>query len=265
MTTLRTAFGRYKHTEHLHPTLFQLQDAGIAPISRAFAPMVREAKFDASEMALGTALLAREFGTPLVLLPVIMTARFQQRALLCRDDGPVDAPEALRGRRVGVRAYTQTTAIWLRGILAESHGLQPQDIAWITFEDAHVPGFQDPAWATRAPAGSDTLSMLRDGTLDAAIFGNEVPDEPWLRCVFPDPAASEQDFQRRHGFMPVNHIAVVQARLAAEHPDWVHELIRLLGGPHAIDPAAQLMATYMVQQSMLTAAPTPGEIWAGLP
>ena len=47
-------------------------------------------------------------------------------------------------------------AIWrdLRGILAEDYGVRPQEIAWTTFEDAHVSEAQDPAWCTRAPAGA---------------------------------------------------------------------------------------------------------------
>ena len=87
-------------------------------INRAFAPMVRDGRFDVSEMAIATFLQARAYGKPLVLLPVTLAARFQQSALLCRAKSRIEGAEDLPGCRVGVRAYSQTTGMWLRGILA---------------------------------------------------------------------------------------------------------------------------------------------------
>ena len=59
-----------------------LDFADITPIHRAFAPMVREQRFDVSEMAIATFLQAKAYGKPLVLLPVVLAARFQQSALV---------------------------------------------------------------------------------------------------------------------------------------------------------------------------------------
>ena len=100
MRTLKAAIGRYPAHRGLldgavTSGLLRLEDAGIAPISRAFAPMVREARFDVSEMAIATFLQARAWGKPLVLLPVVLAARFQEAALLCRADGPIRGPADL--------------------------------------------------------------------------------------------------------------------------------------------------------------------------
>ena len=162
---LRAAVGAYKHTAALRSgqvvsAKLRLQFADVSPVSRAFAPMVREGRFDVCEMAIATFLQAKAYGKPLVLLPVTMAARFQEAALR----GPAD----LHGRRVGVRAYSQTTGMWLRGILAESHGVLPDAVRWVTFEDAHVAEYRDPPWAERAPSDADMLAMLRAGALDAA-------------------------------------------------------------------------------------------------
>ena len=67
-----------------------------------------------------------------------MAARFQESALLCRADGEVRGPADLAGRRIGVRAYSQTTGMWLRGILADDYGVRPEPMRWVTFEGAHV-------------------------------------------------------------------------------------------------------------------------------
>ena len=55
-----------------------------------------------------------------------------------RPDSALTGPGDLSGRRVGVRAYSQTTGLWLRGILAEEFGVKPTDVRWVTFEGAHV-------------------------------------------------------------------------------------------------------------------------------
>ena len=184
---LTAALGDYPHTAALPDSpLVRLERIPVKPISRAFAPMVREARYDVSEMAIATFLMAKAAGIPITLLPVVMAARFQEGALLCRADGPIRGPADLLGRRVGVRAYSQTTGMWLRGVLAERHGVAADGIAWTTFEDAHVPGFRDPPSCTRAAPGADMTAMVRAGELDAAIFGAELPPGYDLRPVFPD-------------------------------------------------------------------------------
>lgn len=270
MSQLSVALGRYRHTEAMfHDEALRIEPFPV--ISRAFAPMVRTQRFDVSEMAIATFLMARAAGSDLVLLPVVMAARFQNGALLRRDaDG--FGPDALAGRRIGVRAYSQTTGLWLRGDLWESHGLAPGQARWITFEGSHVAGFQDPPWAERAPAGSDMLAMLRDGLLDAAIFGNELPDTPGLANVYPEPAAAGRSFLARHGFMPVNHMVVVRAEVARRH-GVVRGLLdqfaaaggTLPFGRTALDPAVALALRYATEQGLLARPLTLDKVWAGLP
>ncbi len=283
--TLSIAIGSYPHTAALKSgrvssERLRLDFAEITPISRAFAPMVRESRFDVSEMAIATFLQARAFGKPLVLLPVVLASRFQEAALLCRADSDIAEPADLAGRRVGVRAYSQTTGMWLRGILAEEHGVQPEQVSWVTFEDAHVAEYRDPAWAERAPAGSDMLAMLRARDLDAVIVGNDVPDDPGLRTVFPDPAAAGARFLRRHGFVPVNHLLTCRRDLAESRPELVSELLRVMESsaelspspnvsvcttPAALEPAIDLALRYSLAQGLLPRQLSLDEVWQGLP
>ncbi|MBV9118700.1 MAG: ABC transporter substrate-binding protein, partial [Acetobacteraceae bacterium] len=188
---LRAALGTYKHTAALKSgqvasTRLRLDFADLSPVNRAFAPMVRELRFDLCEMAIATFLQARAYGKELVLLPVTVAARFQESALLCRADSDISGPAGLAGRRVGVRAYSQTTGMWLRGILAEDHGVDIDKVKWITFEEAHVAEFKDPPSVQRAPAGKEIGAMLQAGELDAAIMA-AVPTDPNLKPVIPDP------------------------------------------------------------------------------
>ena len=270
MSPLHAAIGRYPHTEPLFDgTLLQIDPFPV--ISRAFKPMVREHRFDVSEMAIATLLMARAAGDNLVLLPVVMAARVQNGALLRRANDPF-GPADLAGRRVGVRAYSQTTGLWLRGALQEEHGIRPERIRWVTFEDAHVAGFRDPPWTERAPDGADMLAMLHAGELDAAIFGNDVPSDPALATVYPDPAAAGAAFFARHGLMPVNHLIVVRAEIARREgvARGLLDAFRAAGNPFpfgraALDPAIALALRYAGEQTLLTRAITLDDVWAGLP
>jgi 4,5-dihydroxyphthalate decarboxylase len=279
---LSAALGRYPGVELLRSgricsDALRLEFAEIAPVNRAFAPMVREARFDLCEMAIATFLQARAYRKPLVLLPVVMAQRFQQAALLCRTDSDVTAAD-LAGRRVGVRAYSQTTGMWLRGILAEEYGLRAEEVRWTIFEDAHVAEYRDPPWCERAPAGADMLAMLRRGALDAVVVGNDVPDDPGLRPAFPDLQASVERFRDRHGLVPVNHLVVLRRELAERKPELAVELLRMFReaqtlsgeaarpfGRDALRPALDLALRYAHEQHLLPRPLTPDELWDGLP
>jgi 4,5-dihydroxyphthalate decarboxylase len=284
---LRAAIGRYPHTEALRAgqiasELIAFDFADIATVNRAFAPMVREQLFDVCEMAIATFLQAKAYGKPLVLLPVVLAARFQESALLCRADSDIRAPADLAGRRVGVRAYSQTTGMWLRGILADTHRLRPDDVRWVTFEDAHVAEYRDPPWCERAAPAKNLLGMLREGELDAVIVGNELPDDPALRTVFADPHRAGEAFWAAHGFVPVNHLVTVRRELAESRPDVIRELVRLfreakaaaappsgtrdpyLCGRAALQPAIDLALRYAHEQGLLPKPLKIDEVWEGL-
>jgi 4,5-dihydroxyphthalate decarboxylase len=255
--------------------LLKLDFAQVTPINRAFAPMVRELKYDVSEMAIATFLQAKALGKELALLPIVTFARFQESALLCRADCDIRNPADLKGKRVGVRGYSQTTGLWLRGTLADDYGVAAESIDWVTFEDAHVSECRDPPFARRAKPGEVLLTLLRDGALDAAIFGADVPNDPAFRRVFADPDASAQAFLRKHGFTPVNHLVCVKTAIAAARRDLVVELMRLMTNAAgdvnvvrsraALDPALDLASRYAAEQGLTERRLSLAEIWSDSP
>jgi 4,5-dihydroxyphthalate decarboxylase len=273
--SLTVALGRTPRTEALFtgeasdPAL-RLELPAIPTITSAFPAMVRESRWPVSEMAIATFLMAKEAGRPLVLLPCVLAARAQEGSLLCRADSPLRGPHQLRGARIGVRAYSQTTGMWLRGVLAESYNVPPDEVRWTTFEEAHLANFQDPPWCERAASGATLEGMLRQGALDAAIFGSGAP--AGFRTVFPNPAAGSQAFRAHYGFVPVNHLLVASSDVAQ---DRVPELIRLLGLLRAsganvttramLTPALSLAARWCADQGLTRRVLSQSEIWGGTP
>ena len=132
------------------------------------------------------------------------------------------------GRRIGVRAFSQTTGVWIRGILWKDYGLDLAKVKWVTFEDAHVAEYRDPPGVERAAAGKDITKMLMDGELDAAIFGGAMPGDPRLQSVIPDPEVGRQAWCEKHGAVPINHMVVVKDSLAKSDPGAVREVFRML-------------------------------------
>jgi 4,5-dihydroxyphthalate decarboxylase len=283
-TTLRIAIGDYPHTlplkhgEIASPWL-KLDFADVKPIHKAFKPMVRQHAYDASEMALVTYFQAKDHNKGLRLLPAAMLARFQHGAMLCSAERGKLTPAQLSGRRIGVRSYSQTTATWLRGILVDDYGVDLSRVQWVTIEDGHVAEFRDPPGIIRARRDQDMTTMLLDGEIDAAIYGAELPKDPRLQSVVPDPDAAALAWYRKHGLVPLNHMVVVTQELAGSNPEAVTELYRLLeegkkvAGPPAggIDTAPfgketnrrclELLNSYAAQQGLISRRIPFDELW----
>src|SRR3954465_6979321 len=141
--TLHTLLGNYPNAAALkdgriQSALVRLDFDDVKVPSTAFKPLVREGKYDLGELAIVTYLQAKAAGKPYVLLPIPVMGRGQHHTLVYNSERGHIAPEELKGRRVGVRAYTVTTGAWVRGILAEDYGVETPSMRWVTFEDPHV-------------------------------------------------------------------------------------------------------------------------------
>jgi len=231
--TLRTLIGDYPVTAALKSGQVRSQHvrldfADIKPVSSGFKRTVRDLEFDVSELAIVTYLMAKAHGKPLTLLPAVLVARFQHPLLLYNAEREPLAPGDLAGRRVGVRSYSVTTGAWIRGILADDYGIQPEQVKWVTFEEAHVAEFRDPPNVERAPAGAKVVDMLLAGEIDAAIVGDGPPADPRLKTLLPDPAAAARAWHAKHGAIQVNHLVVVKNSLSKSNPQAVREIYRLL-------------------------------------
>jgi 4,5-dihydroxyphthalate decarboxylase len=275
VATLDACFGTYPHTKPLKSGEIKsdrvaLRFTDVDPINKAFLLMVRQGKFDVSEMAIATYLQAKAYGKPLVLLPATMMGRFQHGTMFYNSERGTVTPESLPGRRVGVRAFSQTTGVWLRGILWKDYGVDLGKVKWVTFEDAHVPEFHDPPGVERAAAGKDMTKMLLEGELDAAIFGGNIPSDPRLKSVIAEPETAAKQWYEKHATVPVNHMVVVKSRLAKSDPAAIREIFRMLQAakkaaglpkPGAIDtipfgfgavkPALELMSTYALEMKII--------------
>ena len=188
-----------------------------------------------AEMALVTLAMAQDVGQPWKGLPVVLMRGFHHGALRVPLDSPIRVPEDLAGHTIGVRAYSQTTGVWLRGILDTEYGIAPGQMRWITTEDAHVPGFQDPAFVSRAPEGVKLQDLFASREIAAAI-GDNSTNFGETRSAIPHPEAAAASWAKRTGIHPVNHVLALRPRLVNEFSGidgeirWIFDQARILGG-----------------------------------
>ena len=282
--TLRSLLGNHAGTAalkagHVSSPLVAFEYGDVKVVNTQFKAMMRELKYDFGEVAINTYLQGYEYRKPYVLLPVTTNGRNQHHTIFYNADRGALKLRALNGTRVGVRAYTQTTGVWVRGVLAEDYGVDLQSITWVTFEEPHLAEYREPANVKRAAAGKDLKQMLLDGEIDAAILGDVAEQGP-LKHLIPDHAAEGQRWARAHGGVPINHMAVIRQSIVESHPDVVREVYRLLKESRAAaelptgpdDPlrigiganrrSLEQMVTYAFQQGLISRAPGADELFA---
>ena len=223
---LKTLIGDYPVTKQFRTRSDRFEFGEYqGSVASAFKRVVRNLEFDVAEMAIMTFLVAKAFSKPYRLLPFVVVARYQHPYLVFNSKkAPGLTPGGLIGKRVGVRSYSVTTGAWIRGILAQDHGVDLSRIRWVTFEEAHVAEFRDPPNVERAPAGKEITAMLLEGELDAAILG-AVPQDGVLKPVIPDPEAAGNRWGEKHGAIQLNHLVGVKNTVSKAAADEVYALL----------------------------------------
>ena len=208
--------------------LVKLDYCGPKVANKAFKAMVRESAYDAGELAIITYLQARAWGKPFVLLPIPISGRFQHHCIAFNQERGLLEPKDIEGRKVGVRTYSQTTGLWVRGILQHEYGVDLGAVTWLTQEDAHVTEFHDPSNCQRLATGAKLADMMMSGEIAAAILGSDMPKDPRVQPLIPNAAAAAQEWYQRERVIPINHMFVVREELSKERPDVVRDIYRML-------------------------------------
>ncbi|MFD4711920.1 hypothetical protein ACFWN5_19930 [Streptomyces sp. NPDC058430] len=266
MNPLKVALRDYPHTVPLKsgtvvPKGYDLDFAQVEPIHRAFAPMVRELRYDVCELAVATLLQAVEAGRPVVALPIVLHGNYHHRSIWSWEGHGGLSPADLRGRRVGVRAYSQTTGLWVRGVLSDTYGVASRDVSWVTTEGPHVASAEEPANVERTDTG--LVDLLRAGDLAAVVMGKRSADHvDGLVPLIPGWKAQQELHFQEHAWIPINHLAVVRRDLLEEQPDAVRAIYRALARsidfarPETADTVRGTVVQYGVTDTLLATLET---------
>jgi 4,5-dihydroxyphthalate decarboxylase len=192
--------------------------------SRAF----ERAELDITELSFSNFLIATaKGGCPYVALPVFPTRCFRHHALFIRGDRGIRAPRDLEGKRVGLREYTNTASLVLRGILAGYYGVQLERIRWIVGdidkrERSALPLPELPAPYQIAAQPNALLSdLLEAGELDALIAyaPPRCLGRNGVKRLFERWWEEEARYYRDTGVFPIMHVVAVRRSLVEGYPE----------------------------------------------
>ncbi|MBV9326096.1 MAG: hypothetical protein JO352_20210 [Chloroflexi bacterium] len=273
---MQVAIGTYDHTKGLKDGTVKTPGVDfdfvdVSPITRAFRPMATQQAYDVGEMALVTYMLARVYKKPVLGLPIVLVRSSLLPGLVTSSSSSVSDPRELKGKTLGVRSYTQTSGVWVRGILQEAFGLDLGSLKWVTFEGAHLDEYIDPPNVSRAPADANIAEMVKSGELAAAIG---VPAGEGIRPFLADPAKAEADWAAKSGVRTVNHIVTVKQSLVnadSSLPGKLTDLFERARGsngasvpPIGIEPnrkAFEALARFAYEQKITPTKMTPEELF----
>jgi len=237
----------------------------IRPVHKGFKEFVAGDSFGVSEVAIVTILQALALDRPILFLPLTALGRYQHQTLISTRELSV---QDLAGKTVGVRSWSQTTGMWVRGILAHQYDVDVRASKWRTYGGGHLTEIADPDWVDRAEPGSKLADDLLGGVVDFAVMGNDRPDDPSVRDVIPDAKNTAAAWAAEAGFIPVNHVFGAREDVAREHSGAVLAVYDAIaatleerqtgGGPimepvgfAALRPAFTAAATYAWEQDLL--------------
>ena len=130
---------------------------------------------------------------------------------------------------MGSPEFQLTACVWIRGILAEHHGVPVDSVTYYT-GGQETPGRIEKGKVDTGldirpiPAGATLAQMLANGEIDA-LYTPRVPSpfrdrDPRVTRLFDDVVAVEKEYFAATGIFPIMHVVVIRRDVYERHP-WV--------------------------------------------
>ena len=234
---LTFACGPYDRIEPLRTGEIGIEGVDLDVVSvqsprELFDRMNRGAEFHISEMSASEFISETCIGRSRhVAIPAFPSKVFRHGFVTINTQAGIRTPKDLEGRRIGVPLYTQTAAIWIRGILEDEFWVDLGDVTWVqgaveqpgTHGDPKPPPLLRPA-RIEVNHGTRSLDQLLAGGEIDALIGARLPPslgiDPRVARLFPDFREREKDYFRRTRIHPIMHLVVISRDVHDAHP-WV--------------------------------------------
>ena len=192
---------------------------------------LKHQEFDGSETSLSQYTQFRSRGDDRFIgIPVFTSRSFRHSCVYVNVHKGIREPQDLKGKMVGVPEYTQTAAVWVRGIFQHEYGIRPGDVRWRTGGE-EIPGrveklkLELPGVDFQPIPPEKTLSgMLDAGELDALVAARApscfVTGSPHVKRLFENYWQVEEEYYRRTGIFPIMHTVIIKRSVYEENP-WV--------------------------------------------
>ena len=223
---LTLACGRYDRTQALldgtvQPEGINLNFLPMVP-GETFWRMLNNSEFDVSEMSLSSYTILRARGDDrFIAIPVFPSRIFRHSGIYINTDSGIEAPEDLKGKRIGVGDYQMTAAVWARGLLQDEYQVSPADMQWVVgkaVQEVELPS----EISVKHSTASNPETMLERGEIDALI-SVMIPrslnkKDSQVTRLFPEYKKVEADYFSRTGIFPIMHTLVIKTELYERNP-----------------------------------------------
>jgi 4,5-dihydroxyphthalate decarboxylase len=242
------------YTGDIKPEGIDLNFLAMDEPREIFDRMSNRLEFDACEMSSSeyiSRFAAKKL--PFVALPVFASRVFRH-GFITVNRRHVTAGKDLEGKRIGVPLYTQTAAMFVRGLMQHDLGIDLSTIEWIEGAVNEPGGHGTPTVMPMLKAvnkkpntsGKSLSDLLAAGEIHA-IIGSNLPHalkrNPDVVRLFPDYRAREKDYYRRTRIFPIMHLVVIRKDVYENNPfvatslyqafcaakDWAREKMRYSG------------------------------------
>jgi len=237
---------------------FRYEKAGIAKLNST--AIGGSQNWEVQEIGLHPYMLAYANGglRDYSLIPVFPLRTFRHKSIFVRSDRGIREPADLRGKKVCVSAYSQSSLVWIRGILEHEYGVEPKEMQWVISAESSDKGkvsknesaFPEGVSIRHGPRGRDESELLVAGEVDAVLSAKEpqayVDGDPTVARLFADFRKTEREYFAKTGIFPIMHAVAIRAEVARANP-WFPKAVF-----QAYSRAKQLMYNEMRQSAWYT-------------
>jgi 4,5-dihydroxyphthalate decarboxylase len=194
-----------------------------------FDRMSNSLEFDACEMS-SSEFISRFAAKklPFVALPVFASRVFRHGFIVVNRKH-VKTAKDLEGKRIGVPLYTQTAALFIRGLMQHDLGIDLSTIEWVQgainepggYGNPNVVPMLKPVNLKNNTTGKSLNDLLEAGEIQALIGSNlprALKRNPDVVRLFPDYRDKEQDYYRRTKIFPIMHLIVIRNDVYEKNP-----------------------------------------------
>jgi 4,5-dihydroxyphthalate decarboxylase len=232
--TITLGCWNYDRTQPLIDGRVGVEGCTVAPVvlrtEQLFPRAFQRQEFDVSELSVSSYILQvsrRECAY--VAIPVFPSRAFRHACVYVRADRGIHEPKDLEGRVVGVPEYQMTLALWVRGILQDTYGVDFRTIRYRT-GGTNAPGRKE-RLPLRLPVHMDVQPIPEGRCLNDLLVTGEIDavmtpspplafslGAPLVRRLFSNAAEAERAYYRATGFFPIMHVVGVRRSLAEQYP-----------------------------------------------
>jgi 4,5-dihydroxyphthalate decarboxylase len=201
------------------------------PVEEIFSRFTRFREWHVSEMSMARYVsLISQGEQNITAIPVFPSRFFRQHAIYVATDRPIERPQDLAGRRVGIPEWVQTALVWVRAYLVHQAGVPLTSIDWYQ-AGVNVGGHVDEVKA-RMPEGlrytpvkeKSLTDLLLAGEIDAMICARPPrlfeEGDTRIRRMFQDFRPVEEEYWRETGIFPIMHTIALRKDVVEANP-WV--------------------------------------------